>query len=94
MSSYDLVWRVDSNYQLRQHEAVFWPKRLVIIWLFDDYDDNYVGDDAMDDDKDSVTWGRFLVKKTGIYLVMILMYDTDDDVNDDGDNVDSDDDDY
>jgi len=26
--SYDLVWRVDSNYQLRQHEAVFWPTRL------------------------------------------------------------------
>jgi len=22
------MWRVDSNYQLRQHEAVFWPTRL------------------------------------------------------------------
>merc|ERR1740123_2824629 len=26
--SYDQLWRVDSNYQLRQHEAVFWPTRL------------------------------------------------------------------
>lgn len=26
--SYDLMWQVESHYQLRQHEAVFWPTRL------------------------------------------------------------------
>lgn len=26
--SYDLVWRVDSSYHIRQHEAVFWPTNL------------------------------------------------------------------
>lgn len=28
--SYDLVWSVDSAYQLRQHEAVFWPSHVAI----------------------------------------------------------------
>ena len=31
--SYDLMWQVESHYQLRQHEAVFWPTRLVIFLL-------------------------------------------------------------
>jgi len=26
--SYDLVWRVESSYHIRQHEAVFWPTNL------------------------------------------------------------------
>jgi len=28
--SYDLLWQVDSAYQMRQHEAVFWPTHLGI----------------------------------------------------------------